>query len=308
VDELGPPDSMSFGTELIRDSMPDIRHALTVDVEDWPQSTLDQSLPITERAVRNTHAMLELFARHDVRGTFFVLGLLAEKYPQVVREIDAAGHEVASHGYSHKAVFQIGPDAFRDELIRSRRQLEDLTGKQVLGYRAPDFSITSASLWALDVLAEQGFVYDSSVFPVKLRRYGIADFPRRIHRLENGLVEVPMSSVLFASRRWPVAGGGYLRLLPVWLTALAMRRLESESQPAIIYLHPYEIDAAELGELKLDIPWKTRLTQGLNRSRVAPRLEYLFRQFHFTTLADLISRDASLATATASAGALQPQH
>lgn len=271
------------------DSSMKIRHALTVDVEDWPQSTLDLSLPITERAATNTRAMLDLFARHNVRGTFFILGLLADKYPEIVCEIDAAGHEVASHGCSHKAVFQIGPDAFRDELIRSKEQLEDLTGKPIVGYRAPDFSITDQSLWALDILAEQGFLYDSSVFPVRMRRYGIGGFERGIHRLANGLVEVPMSTVLFATRRWPVAGGGYLRLLPAWLTALAMRRLEAERKPAIIYLHPYEIDATELDEIDLDIPWKTKLTQGLNRSRIAPRLEYLFRRFRFDTLANLLA-------------------
>src|SRR5919108_3782087 len=142
-------------------------HALTVDVEDWPQSTLDWSLPITERAVRNTHRLLGVLREWNVKGTFFVLGLLAEKFPRLVQEIAAEGHEIASHGYSQKPVFAIGADAFEDELIRSVGLLEDITGERVRGYRAPDFSITERSLWALDILAAHGLEYDSSIFPMK---------------------------------------------------------------------------------------------------------------------------------------------
>ena len=274
-------------------------HALTVDVEDWPQSTLDHSLPITERSLRNTHAMLDLFAKHDVKGTFFILGLLAEKYPKLVQEIDQQGHEVGSHGFSHKAVFNIGPEAFAEELSRSRGQLEDLIGKQITGYRAPDFSITNDSLWALDILAEQNFVYDSSIFPVQMRRYGIGDASRKIHQLDNGLIEAPMSTVVRAGRRWPVAGGGYFRLLPGWLTAKAIRSLEREGQPAIVYLHPYEIDPHELDESDIAIPWKTKVTQGLNRSRVAGRLASLFNKFQFGPLAEVIRQVMPAASASA---------
>ncbi|MBX3441628.1 MAG: DUF3473 domain-containing protein [Planctomyces sp.] len=276
-----------------------IRHAISVDVEDWPQSTLDHDLPITERSVVNTRRLLELFAEHQVRGTFFILGRLAERFPEVVREIAGAGHEIGSHGQSHKAVFHIGPDAFRDELDRSVGLLEDIAGQAVRGYRAPDFSITEESLWALDILAERGLRYDSSIMPVKMRRYGIDDAPRAIHQLPNGLWEVPMSCVPFGGRRWPVAGGGYFRLFPYALTRAAIRRLESERLPAIVYLHPYEVDPAELRELRLPIPFRTRLTQGLNRRHVAPRLRRMFQEFRFGAIADVLDDEATRAASGA---------
>ena len=272
---------------------PAITHALTIDVEDWPQSSLDHSLPITERAVRNTHRLLDLLGKHGVRGTFFILGLLAEKFPGLVAEIAAAGHEVASHGDSHKPVFQIGPAAFKEELVRSVGILEGITGERVRGFRAPDFSVTKESLWALEILAARGLDYDSSIFPMKLRRYGIADAPRQIHRLENGLIEVPMSTVICAGRRWPVAGGGYLRLYPYALTAAAIRRLENEQMPAIVYLHPYELDPSELREIDHAIPRKTRVTQGLNRRFVPGRLERLLREFRFGPIARLLQSGGS---------------
>lgn len=263
-------------------------HALTVDVEDWPQSTLDHSLPITERAVRNTHRLLGILRERNVKGTFFVLGLLAEKFPRLVQEIAAEGHEIGSHGYSHKPVFAIGPDAFEGELVRSVGMLEDITGERVYGYRAPDFSITSQSLWALDILAAHGLEYDSSIFPMKLRRYGIAGFPRGVHQLDNGLMEAPLSTVTWGGRRWPIAGGGYLRLYPYAMTRSGVRQLEGEGQPAIVYLHPYEVDPAELREVPHRVAAKTRLTQGLNRRYVQPRLERLLGEFRFGTLRDVI--------------------
>ncbi len=273
-------------------SSPALTHALTVDVEDWPQSTLDHSLPITERAVRNTHLLLDVLREAGVKGTFFVLGLLAEKFPRLVADIAAEGHEVGSHGWSHKAVFDIGPDAFEDELIRSVGLLEDISGERVRGYRAPDFSITERSLWALEILAAHGLEYDSSIFPMKLRRYGIASAPRRIHRLDNGLIEVPMSTVDWCSRRWPVAGGGYFRLYPYRVTRAAVRLLENEQQPAIVYLHPYELDAVELREIRFPVPVKTRLTQGLNRRFVRARLTRLMREFRFGPVCDVLCQNS----------------
>ncbi|MFG0331834.1 MAG: XrtA system polysaccharide deacetylase [Maioricimonas sp. JB049] len=276
-------------------------HALTIDVEDWPQSSLDHSLPITERAVHNTRKMLEIFRRHETHGTFFILGLLAEKYPEVVRDIAAEGHEIGSHGYSHKAVFNIGPETFRDELKRSVGLLEDITGQPVRGYRAPDFSVTSDSLWALDILAEEGLEYDSSIFPVRMRRYGIDDVPRHMYRLDNGLIEIPMSTVMLAGRRWPVAGGGYLRLLPWAMTRRAIRQLESEQIPTIVYLHPYEVDPDELDEIEWPVPLKTRLTQGLNRRHIAGRLDRMLSQFRFGSIAEILeeSHPESLPAPTA---------
>jgi polysaccharide deacetylase family protein (PEP-CTERM system associated) len=263
-------------------------HALTVDVEDWPQSTLDHTLPITERAVRNTHRLLDVLHEHDVRGTFFVLGLLAEKFPKLVSDIAAEGHEIASHGYSHKAVFDIGPQGFEDELIHSIHLLEDITGQRVQGYRAPDFSITERSLWALDILAKHDLLYDSSIFPVKLRRYGIASTPRHIHRLDNGLIEVPMSTVVVGGRRWPVAGGGYFRLYPYAVTRRAVQLLEAEGNPAVVYLHPYELDPTELNEVQWPMSVRTRLLQGLNRNYVRSRLNRLLAESRFAPLTTIL--------------------
>ena len=270
-----------------------LQHALTVDVEDWPQSSLDHSLPITDRAVTNTRRMLELFDECDVKGTFFVLGLLAEKFPGVVRDIAAAGHEIGSHGYSHKAVFAIGSEAFADELDRSCKLLEDISGSAVHGYRAPDFSITDESLWALDILADQGLEYDSSIMPVQMKRYGIDGYPQAMHRLSNGLVEVPLSVTRIMGRLTPVAGGGYLRLFPHRVTAQAIRQLQSEGTPAIVYLHPYELDAQEVHEIRPGVSARTKLTQGLNRKHVAGRLRRLFEEFNFGPLSQVIPNHVS---------------
>lgn len=264
------------------------RHALTVDVEDWPQSTLDHALPITQRAVINTRRMLELFAKHNVRGTFFVLGRLTKKFPHLVQEIAAAGHELASHGYSHRPVWKIGPQTFTDELEYSVKMLEDISGQHVTGYRAPDFSINENALWAFDILADFGMTYDSSIVPVRMRRYGINRFPRHIHRLDNGLVEVPLSTIRVLGRRWPIAGGGYMRLYPYRVTAHAIRRLEAEGLPAVVYLHPYELDVTEVHEVPFPVTPRTRFFQGLGRKHVEARLNRLLTQFHFAPLSEVI--------------------
>jgi polysaccharide deacetylase family protein (PEP-CTERM system associated) len=264
-------------------------HALTVDVEDWPQSTLDHSLPITVRAVRNTRRLLEILRRHRVRATFFVLGLLAEQFPGLVREIAADGHEIGSHGYSHQPVFGIGPAAFARELAMSVSLLETITDQKVLGFRAPDFSINAESPWALDIIAEQGLRYDSSIFPVRTRRYGIPGAPRHPHRLANGLLEVPLTTLELAGRTFPVAGGGYLRLYPYAVTHWAIRRMQAEGAPAVVYLHPYELDPTELQEIEWRVPARLRLTQGVGRRRTAAKLDRLLVDFRFGPVRDLFA-------------------
>jgi polysaccharide deacetylase family protein (PEP-CTERM system associated) len=263
-------------------------HALTIDVEDWPQSSLDFSLPITERAVHNTRRLLEIFRQRRVRATFFVLGLVAERFPELVAEIAADGHEIGSHGFSHKPVFGIGPDAFADELARSVRLLEEISGQRVLGYRAPDFSITADSLWALDIIAEQGLHYDSSIFPVRTSRYGLSGAQRFVHRLENGLIELPLSTLSWVGRLWPVAGGGYLRLYPYRVTRWAVQRIQNAGMPAVVYLHPYELDPTELDEIEWPVPARLRLTQGLNRRRIRARLEQLLQEFRFGPVSEVL--------------------
>ena len=279
----------------------DVINALTVDVEDWVQSVLDPDLPLTERFHANTLRVLELFDIYHVRATFFVLGLVAEKRPDLVRAIHGAGHEVASHGYGHRLVTRQSPAEFRADVDRSKKLLEDILGAAVLGYRAPAFSVVSETLWALDVLVETGYAYDSSIFPVRMRRYGINATPWHPHRRRTPggaeLIEVPVASVEALGRRWPIGGGGYLRLLPARMVQAGVARLNRRGAPATLYVHPYEFAPRELTELARDpalrgrIPWRLRLHQGLGRSRVAARLERILRAATYSTVADMLERE-----------------
>jgi polysaccharide deacetylase family protein (PEP-CTERM system associated) len=231
-----------------------ILNAISVDVEEHFQvaafaSVVDRDAwPSHESRVRrNTGALLDLFDTAGVRATFFVLGWVAEREPGLVREIADRGHEIGSHGYSHRFVYDQSPEEFRQETERSRRFLQDVSGQPVLGYRAASFSIVRKSLWALDVLVEVGFRYDSSVFPVLHDRYGLPGAKRAIHRgttpSGSELLEFPPSTIRIGGATIPVAGGGYLRLLPRLFSHWAIRRLNvRERMPAMVYLHPWEID------------------------------------------------------------------
>ena len=265
---------------------------ITIDVEDWPQSTWDRSLPITQRAADNARHVLDLLARVDVRATMFVLGKFAERFPEVVREADSAGHEIASHGYGHVEIFKQSRAEFAGDLRRSKRFLEDTIGKKVRGYRAPDFSIVPETLWALDEIAEQGFEYDSSIFPVKRPRYGIPDWPPgpTCVALPGGgsLLEFPIGSYRAFKRNWPVGGGGYYRLLPGPASRWFVRRV-LESRPFVFYCHPYEFDPKEFAEIPLRIPLRVRLHQGLGRGRFENRFVRLVRRFGGCRIADLVA-------------------
>jgi polysaccharide deacetylase family protein (PEP-CTERM system associated) len=264
---------------------------ISVDVEDWPQSSWDRELPITPRAADNTRRLLDLLSQADIRATMFVLGKLAEKFPDVVREIDAAGHEVASHGYGHVEIFKQSREEFANDLARSKELLEGIVGKAVRGYRAPDFSIVRDSLWALEVLAEQGFEYDSSIFPVKRPRYGIPDWPLAPVRVllpgGGSILEFPIASYRAWGKNWPVGGGGYHRLLPGSAGRWLARRVMQE-RPFVFYCHPYEFDAREFAEIPLELPWKVRLHQGLGRGRFRARFVRLISQFGGCRMVDLV--------------------
>lgn len=262
---------------------------LSVDLEDWPQSTLDRSLPITSRVVSNTHRLLDLFAQYKTKATFFVLGLVAEAYPELVREVANAGHEIATHGFSHELVFNLSPSEFSADVARSVRLIEDITGQKVVGYRAPDFSITNKSLWALDILAEQGIKYDSSIFPIKGSRYGIPSSPRFPYRIKEGMQEVPLSTIRLGKTNIPVCGGGYFRLMPYSLTKQVIKHLNNIGKPAVIYLHPYELDPEEFKSIKANIPHKLRLSQGLNRGKTESKLRTLLADFDFMPIKEAIT-------------------
>ena len=273
------------------------RAILTVDVEDWGQSTLDQDLPITGRVVENTRCMLELCAGCAARGTFFVLGLVAERFPALVREIEQAGHEVATHGASHRAVKDLGRAGFRKDVRRSIRAIQDASGRSVFGYRAPDFSISESELWALEILAEEGLRYDSSIFPFRGPRYGIPQAFRHPFlvqcRANPRFAEFPLATLEVAGVRLPVAGGGYFRLLPYVLTRRALDRLRRSGVPFTCYFHPYELNVGELTQPPFPVPLSLRVSQRLGRGRVAGRLRRLFRDFHWTPVRDQLE-DANL--------------
>lgn len=267
-------------------------NAISVDVEDWLQSTIDPTLPLTDRFRHSTRRVLEAFAARNVKGTFFILGLAAEKAPDLVREIAQAGHEVQSHGYGHQLVYLLTPREFREDLDRSKKMLEDMTGSAITGYRAPAFTITQANLWALDVLVESGHTYDSSVFPLRTRRYGIDGAPWFPHRLKTPagyeIVELPVASYLCCGRRLPVAGGGYFRLFPYSVIRRGVSQINRASCPATIYMHPYEYDPFEFSELGHPVPWKLRLHQGLGRRGFPGKVDRLLADFRFGSMSQVI--------------------
>ena len=273
-------------------------NALTVDVEDYfhVQAFAHKVNPrdwhaFEYRATANTERLLEMFETRGLRATFFVLGWVAEKAPELVRRIAGAGHEVACHGLDHQLVYNQTPEVFRRDTMRSKRLLEDITGQAVLGYRAATYSITRRSLWALDILAELGFAYDSSIFPVRHDFYGIPDAepgPGVItspagHRL----VEFPLSVASVFGARVPVSGGGYFRILPLWFTLYGLRSVNrKDRRPFVFYLHPWEIDP---GQPSIGAGWKSRLRHYTNLHRTSARLARLLDEFRFSTMADVLA-------------------
>lgn len=265
--------------------------SISVDVEDWPQSTWDRALPISQRSADNTRRVLDLLSDTGVRATMFVLGKFAEKYPDIVREIQSAGHEVACHGYGHTEIFKQSEQTFREDARRGKDLIEQAISQRVLGYRAPDFSIVSRTLWALRVLAEEGFSYDSSVFPVRHRRYGIPEWPTEpIHVMlpgDSSIHEVPIATFRGLGINWPVGGGGYHRLLPSLVIRYFAGRVLAVT-PFVFYCHPYEFDPREFKELPLKLPLRVRLHQGLGRSRFENRFRKFVQEFGGRTMSDLL--------------------
>ena len=268
--------------------MTDAFHLLTIDVEDWPQSTLNHSLPISGRVVANTHAVLELLEEANVRATFFVLGKVAEIHPQLSGDIVARGHEIGTHGYSHESAEKMPLSRFREELHKSVDLLRQQTGQPVIGHRAADFSISQRSLHLLECLVDEGLAYDSSIFPIRHPRYGIPRARRHPHliRCASGrtLIEFPLSTIRVAKIALPAAGGGYFRLFPFWWTRLTLRALEREGSPGTCYLHPYELDFTEMDEIQYRVPTLLRWSQSANRRSVRSKLQRLLSTFRFITM------------------------
>ena len=275
-----------------------LAHHFTVDVEEYFQVSAFEShvsrddwdrLP--RRLSESVRRLLELLARAEVRGTFFVLGWIARRQPEVVRAIARAGHEIASHGWDHRRVTEQTPGDFRDSVRRSRRELEELTGQAVAGFRAPSFSIVPGYEWALDVLAEEGYRYDSSLFPVKRPggKYGYPGGGRDPHwlvRPPGPLAELPPATLDFCGMRLPAGGGAYFRLFPYGLVQAALRDCERRGVPGTFYIHPWELDA---GQPRFPVPWTTRIRHYSGLDRTDARLDRLLREFRFTTMAATVA-------------------
>lgn len=284
--------------------MPPVRNVLSIDVEDWYQvaalapTVPRDSWPAREaRVERSVGRLLELLARRSLRATFFVLGWTAERHPGLVPAIVAAGHEIGSHGWSHRNVYEQSPAEFREETLRSRALLQDQSGQAVSGYRAASFSVTAASLWALDVLIDAGFDYDSSVFPIRHDRYGLPGASTAPGRLAapsgRSLVEFPMSTAHWLGQRVPVCGGGYFRILPYGLIRRGLRQINAgQRQPFCFYLHPWEIDP---GQPRVPAGALSRFRHYTGLGRCERRLERLLGEFRFGTMQEVLG-DLGLVT------------
>jgi polysaccharide deacetylase family protein (PEP-CTERM system associated) len=263
-----------------------VANAMTVDVEDWFQvqafaGTLsrDDWETLPRRVEANTDAFLEMFAQAGVHATFFTLGWVADRHPALVRRIVEAGHELASHGYAHRLAHEQTPGDFREDVGRARRILEDVGGVAVAGYRAPTFSINTRNPWAFDVLADEGYTYSSSIFPIRHDLYGMPHAPRVAHRVAGGrLLEIPMTTVRLGARNLPCAGGGYFRLLPYALFRAGLRRVNlRDGASGIFYTHPWEIDP---GQPRVEAaPRMAKFRHYLNIGRTAGRIRQLLRDF-----------------------------
>ena len=264
-----------------------VRNALTVDVEDYFQVSAfaphiaRADWPRLEcRVEANIERILALLARRRIHATFFTLGWIAERYPAMLLRVARAGHEVASHGYAHLRASGQTPRQFGDDVRHSKTILEQLTGRAVLGYRAPSFSIGAANLWAFDVLQDAGYRYSSSIYPIRHDHYGMPESPRFAWRPRGpqGVLELPVSTVRMRGRNWPAGGGGYFRLLPYPLSRWLLRRINSlDGQAGIFYFHPWELDPGQPRPPGLSA--KTRLRHYLNLGRMEARLARLTRDF-----------------------------
>ncbi|MBN1588460.1 MAG: DUF3473 domain-containing protein [Pirellulales bacterium] len=276
----------------------DFLNAFTVDVEDYFQvSAAERHVSRDDwgsrecRVVANTHRILELLASHNVKATFFILGWVANRFPRLVQDIHASGHELGSHGHWHRLVYTQSPDSFRADLRASRAAIEDASGVQTVAYRAASFSITKESLWSLDILREEGFRLDSSVFPVYHDRYGIPNAQPSIHQITTrtgSLWEFPPSVVRWAGMNVPVSGGGYFRLYPLSMTLRMLSRINRrDRRPFMFYVHPWEIDPLQPPITELS--WCSKSRHYVNLASTERKLDILLKRFRFGTISDAVN-------------------
>ena len=261
---------------------------LTIDVEDYFQVAAFEKViqPATwenypSRVEQNTTRILDLLDTYGVKGTFFIVGWTAERFPGLVKEIVTRGHEIGCHSYQHQKIYNQTPEEFRRDTQKAKDILEQASGRPVVGYRAPTYSITKKSLWAFDILQELGFKWDSSIFPIRHDNYGIPDAPRFAYKMPNhNLIEYPISTALLWGRKIPVAGGGYFRILPYWFTKMALKKInQQEKQPFVFYLHPWEADPDQ--PRVSHAGWKSRFRHYHNLGKTEERLHRLLKEFRF---------------------------
>jgi len=268
-----------------------LQNVITVDVEDYFHAEAFADIvqrsewdSYASRVENNTHRLLDLFAKLNVEATFFVLGWVAERFPALVRDVVSAGHELACHSYWHRLIYKLDPKDFREDTYRAKQAIEQVAGVQICGYRAPTYSIVMNSLWAIGILAELGFTYDSSIYPTHHGSYGIPGAPRFpfiINTTSGPLIEYPIATFrLWRGLNLPFGGGGYLRLLPWWYNQLGLHRAEAEGAPAVAYIHPWEIDPQQP---RLKGRLKSRLRQYTKLDKTYGRLEKMLRRGNFTS-------------------------
>jgi len=278
----------------------EITNALSVDVEDYFQVSAfannispDEWGTCESRVQANTRKILDLFDQYNYKATFFVLGWVAQRYPDIVTDIYNRGHEVACHGYSHQLIYNQTPEVFKEETVKAKRILEDIIQDAVYGYRAASYSITRESMWALDILADAGFTYDSSIYPVHHDRYGIPGAESKPHILTTPsglkLVEFPISTKKYFGYSLPVGGGGYFRLYPYGFTKMSLRSInKNQSRPFVFYLHPWEVDP---DQPKITTNWLSRFRHYNNLGKCEQRLRMLLNDFKFSTVKEVLSNN-----------------
>lgn len=277
---------------------------LTVDIEDGISLAMRDAFSVktkqTNRVATLTKKVLQLLDKHGVKATFFVLGQVAEKFPGLVKQIADEGHELGVHGYHHVQFFKMTREQALEEINSAKKLIENISGCQVFGHRAPAFSITPETKWGLDVIAEAGFRYDSSVMPIRGNRYGWPGFPREICTIKtpkgHKLTEVPLSTISIMGGQIPVCGGGYLRLFPEWITKKAFEKI-TENRPAIVYLHPYELDTQPYPDYYFDelaragfLKRNKMKSMWINRKTIYPKLESLLENYEFDTMINLVEK------------------
>jgi polysaccharide deacetylase family protein (PEP-CTERM system associated) len=273
-------------------------NALTIDVEDYFQvSALAPYIPRTEwearecRVEANVERILRMLEDYGSRATFFTLGWVAERYPQLIRRIVDKGHELASHGFAHKRASEQTPEAFFSDIQLAKIVLEDISGVEVRGYRAPSFSIGPDNLWAFECIQRAGYRYSSSIYPIRHDHYGMPDAPRFTHDVGKGLIEVPVTTMRLFGRNWPAGGGGYFRLMPYSMSRWLLRRVNRvDRQPAIFYFHPWEIDAEQPRVPGIDA--KTRFRHYVNLDRMEQRLRKLLFDFEWGRVDEILLETA----------------